>query len=518
MEEVNGAKGTIATSYTIFEDSHEKINHTGMRFAFYKMLLVIQDILLVEAIFVLFWWSAQHTNNVFFSYRELGICMIVGLVAIAYLPALNTYSYHLIFSKSHHISILTKAMGWGGVSLGMLSIIYTWPQLFEGVYLAPVMIVFALIILLLSRFYSDQLVNLLMALGISFLGTAALELLKTEEVPGMLSLPWEMPAAFITSACAVVVGRLFTVQVVFNKLLRKRFRRQIAIIGSANDAGEIVEHIIRYNAPFWVAGFISRQGMNCYVNSEAKPCLGDLKNLPKIVAEHQILDLIITDEQIDKTTLIEILDYCTTHNISVWFPPKLMPIIEIKLYIDSFSGLPMIRLCESHFSGLYSKLKQVSELILTSIIFLVQLPVFTAVALAIKMDSKGPVFYRAEAIGRNGKKFHMLKFRSMFVDNKSDIHKEYVTNFIKGKISAAQEGEKPLKIVDDPRVTKVGKIIRKYSLDELPQLINVIKGQMSLVGPRPCLPYEYDIYQHWHKKTNRCKTWHQRVMAGYRAK
>jgi len=131
---------------------------------------------------------------------------------------------------------------------------------------------------------------------------------------------------------------------------------------------------------------------------------------------------------------------------------------------------------------------------------LLLLPLFAVIGLAIRMNSKGPVFYRANAIGKDGQPFTMYKFRSMRVDGGADIHKDYVTRLIKGEISPETEGDRPLKVTEDPRITKVGHLLRKTSLDELPQLLNVLKGEMSLVGPRPCLPYEFEIYKDWHKK------------------
>jgi lipopolysaccharide/colanic/teichoic acid biosynthesis glycosyltransferase len=102
-------------------------------------------------------------------------------------------------------------------------------------------------------------------------------------------------------------------------------------------------------------------------------------------------------------------------------------------------------------------------------------------------------------VGKNGQTFSMYKFRSMEADTDDKIHKDFVTKLIKGEIQPESNGDQPLKVTEDPRVTSVGKWLRKSSLDELPQIINVLKGEMSLVGPRPCLPYEFEMYQDWHK-------------------
>ncbi len=115
--------------------------------------------------------------------------------------------------------------------------------------------------------------------------------------------------------------------------------------------------------------------------------------------------------------------------------------------------------------------------------------VFLIIALAIKLESKGPVFFKQERVGLCGKKFYMYKFRSMVQDAEAQMDKIKDLN---------QASEKMFKIFDDPRMTKVGKFIRKYSIDEFAQLINVIKGEMSLVGPRPPVQREIDTYEKWH--------------------
>lgn len=133
---------------------------------------------------------------------------------------------------------------------------------------------------------------------------------------------------------------------------------------------------------------------------------------------------------------------------------------------------------------------------------IVLFPLLAIIALAIKATSKGPVLFSQERLGQYGKKFRFLKFRSMRKDCDSKIHQEYVTRFIAGQVSTAKgNGATPtFKIQKDPRITPVGSILRKTSLDELPQFWNVLIGDMSLVGPRPPLEYEFKKYDIWHRR------------------
>jgi lipopolysaccharide/colanic/teichoic acid biosynthesis glycosyltransferase len=130
-------------------------------------------------------------------------------------------------------------------------------------------------------------------------------------------------------------------------------------------------------------------------------------------------------------------------------------------------------------------------------------PLYAVIAIAIKLSSKGPVFFRQERVGQRGRIFECLKFRSMRVASDSSIHQEYVRNLISGSGNSATGPRNPdavYKIKNDPRVTRLGRFLRKTSLDELPQFWNVLKGEMSLVGPRPPIPYEMEWYDIWHRR------------------
>ena len=130
-------------------------------------------------------------------------------------------------------------------------------------------------------------------------------------------------------------------------------------------------------------------------------------------------------------------------------------------------------------------------------------PVFVAAALAVKMTSEGPIFFRQRRIGRHGQSFVFLKFRSMYVNNDAAVHREYVQQLIAGKAAKQPSngnGEGVYKLTKDSRITRVGAFLRKTSMDELPQFINVLNGDMSLVGPRPPVPYEVEAYDIWHRR------------------
>jgi lipopolysaccharide/colanic/teichoic acid biosynthesis glycosyltransferase len=147
--------------------------------------------------------------------------------------------------------------------------------------------------------------------------------------------------------------------------------------------------------------------------------------------------------------------------------------------------------------------KRVIDVLGSAFLLLVLSPLLAIIALAIKLTSKGPVIFRQERLGQFGSRFRCLKFRTMYVNNDPKIHQEYVQRFINGQAhSDHKEPGRPVvyKIKNDSRVTPLGRLLRKTSFDELPQFWNVLMGDMSLVGPRPSLPYEFEIYDIWHRR------------------
>lgn len=146
--------------------------------------------------------------------------------------------------------------------------------------------------------------------------------------------------------------------------------------------------------------------------------------------------------------------------------------------------------------------KRVLDIVGSSVALILSAPLFLLIALVVKVTSKGPVFFKQERLGQFGKTFTCLKFRSMKVNNDLRIHREFMKGVINGTHDGiTDDGSMPVfKMKDDPRITRIGRIIRRTSLDELPQFLNILRGEMSLVGPRPPLAYEYEEYDIWHRR------------------
>jgi exopolysaccharide biosynthesis polyprenyl glycosylphosphotransferase len=451
-------------------------------------------------------WLCHLLFGLPFAMVDTASYMVVPLLAVLFLSFFSTYrlySYHLIFSTAKHRAGLVRAIAWSSLVITLMTGQYAYAHfgagyplaswIFLGVGLGGV----AWIIL-----FRRQLLHCLFrALGISLIAVWLVSwIYQGQESVLVYEQMWAGPVGLLFAAILVGTGRRFVLTTVYSRWLRRYYRRQVAIIGSNEAAAEIASMIIENNAPFWVAGTIG--GNRDIETSVPKDRLGDIIELPYIAKKNRLDEILVTEEKMDRRTLISLLDFGLSNGITIWFTPALLPIIDRKIYIDSFCGIPMIKMCSLKRVVLFNRMKYALDAFVALPLSVALLPLFAVIALAIKINSRGPVFYGARAIGKNGAEFKMFKFRSMRVDSDAGIHKEFVTKLIKGEIGGESDGSgsKPLKITNDPRITWVGGLLRKYSLDELPQLINVLLGQMSLIGPRPCLPYEFDVYQDWYKK------------------
>jgi exopolysaccharide biosynthesis polyprenyl glycosylphosphotransferase len=233
------------------------------------------------------------------------------------------------------------------------------------------------------------------------------------------------------------------------------------------------------------------------------PVLGPFDNLPTILRQHGVEEVLITDDRLSPQALFEAIMRCgRTHRINFRVVPNLFNCLPRKTDIAQIGTLPMIKLFQEPLSGPSRILKRTVDIAGALAAIAVSAPAWVVLAWLIKRESPGPVFYRQERVGMDGKIFLMLKFRSMRSDADSEqsvhAHKQAMRANISGQV---EDGEDVLfgKVANDERITRIGQWMRRYSIDELPQFLNVLWGEMSLVGPRPPIPYEVEEYADWHR-------------------
>jgi len=207
--------------------------------------------------------------------------------------------------------------------------------------------------------------------------------------------------------------------------------------------------------------------------------LGTIEDIPGLMTRHEVDEVYLAISNIEQDKLIEILGRLKEKNIRTSFVPNLYNVFFHKVNIQQIGQIPIITE-EAEKRNTYSPLKRCTDFFLAVVSLVFFFPVFLAVACAIKIDSKGPVYFRQQRVGKDGKIFSIYKFRTMSTDSDP-----YAINPVN---------------VNDPRISRVGRFLRKTSLDELPQIINVLKGDMSFIGPRPEMPFIVEQYNEMHRE------------------
>jgi exopolysaccharide biosynthesis polyprenyl glycosylphosphotransferase len=236
---------------------------------------------------------------------------------------------------------------------------------------------------------------------------------------------------------------------------------------------------------------------------EDVPVIGTLESLPELIRDSGANEVIIAEADVDADALFEVMMRCgRRRGVEFRIAPSLFNCLPRKTEIDQIGVLPMIRLFREPLSNSARILKRTFDLIFSALAIGLLFPVWVVIALLIKLDSRGPVFYTQERVGMDGRLFLLYKFRTMHAGADSELHREYQKAFIAGRAEAnLGNDQKPTyKLLADPRITRIGRLLRRTSVDEVPQLLNVLLGDMSLVGPRPPIPYEVEAYELWHRK------------------
>ena len=219
--------------------------------------------------------------------------------------------------------------------------------------------------------------------------------------------------------------------------------------------------------------------------------LGPLDALPSVLAAENVDELIVTDTGFTEKQLLELVEQAHRRGVRVRIAPTTTELLLQRAEFVPGQGVPLFELRPPALAGVDWIVKRGFDIAVASIVIVAGLPVWAAIASAIKLTSRGPVFYRDKRIGLGEREFGMMKFRTMYADAATR----------QAALEAANEASGPLfKIKNDPRVTPVGRFLRRFSLDEMPQVLNVLWGEMSLVGPRPLPIRDYEQLEPWHRK------------------
>jgi len=217
----------------------------------------------------------------------------------------------------------------------------------------------------------------------------------------------------------------------------------------------------------------------------------DIERIKEIVTQNDIRQITLTHMKWSENKLLSFYDWCENKNIDLKFVPDIVQLCRGEVVIDSSLGIPIFHIKPISLTGINFYLKRITDLILSIILLSFLWPVFLLLGILIKIDSPGSFFYFHKRMGYQGKTFDFFKFRTMVTQ--ADVLLE--------KFKAQSERKGPVfKMANDPRVTRIGRFLRRYSIDEIPQLINVLRGDMSMVGPRPQVLWEAAAYNDWSKR------------------
>jgi exopolysaccharide biosynthesis polyprenyl glycosylphosphotransferase len=267
---------------------------------------------------------------------------------------------------------------------------------------------------------------------------------------------------------------------------------RVLIVGAGEVGRTVMRTIIaRPELGFQIAGFVDDHPGRGEKNIGPFRALGPVDNVPAILDAEPIDEVIITLPWPDHPRILRLVQVCEARGVRPRIVPDLFQMSLTSVDVDDLNGIPLIGMRVPSLSGVNLVVKRAFDLVVGIPLMLIALPVLAIGALAIKLDSPGPAVYRQTRIGMHGQTFDFYKFRSMRSGADSEMETLRDRNQASGPL---------FKIKDDPRRTRVGRWLRRTSLDELPQLLNVLRGEMSLVGPRPPLPAEVEQYQNWHKQ------------------
>jgi exopolysaccharide biosynthesis polyprenyl glycosylphosphotransferase len=273
---------------------------------------------------------------------------------------------------------------------------------------------------------------------------------------------------------------------------------QNTVIVGGGDVGQLVARKLIQHPEYGInlIGFVDRSPKERRAELENVPLLGPPEALSKIIPAFGVERVVVAFSNETHEETLELIHSLRDFDIQLDLVPRLFEIVGPRVGLHSVEGLPLLGLPPTRVSRSSRMIKRAIDFTGALLGLIVSAPLFLAVALLVRRDSPGPIFFRQTRLGLDKKEFTALKFRTMYTDTDDSLHRAYIISTMDTSAAPQRNGLYKLERNDD--ITRVGRWLRKTSLDELPQLINVLRGDMSLVGPRPCLDYETDHFEPQH--------------------
>jgi exopolysaccharide biosynthesis polyprenyl glycosylphosphotransferase len=309
--------------------------------------------------------------------------------------------------------------------------------------------------------------------------------------------PLEYSRLLLVEAGIIAVVLLGASRAIQNIIVGRLYARGIGvhrtIIVGAGEIGRTVMRTVvaRPGLGYQIVGFVDDNPEKGNSNIGRFQGLGAVNNLPTLIEQENVDEVIITLPWMYHRKIMGVVRACERRNVTTHIVPDLFQMSLSRVDVDDLGGIPLVGVREVGFGQRVRTVKRLIDIAGAALGLTIGAPLLGLIAIAIRLDSPGPVIFRQTRAGANGKTFEMYKFRSMYQGAEERLEELRDLSEVDGPI---------FKMRDDPRVTRVGRILRRTSLDELPQLWNVLRGDMSLVGPRPPIPSEVSEYMEWHKK------------------
>ncbi len=288
--------------------------------------------------------------------------------------------------------------------------------------------------------------------------------------PRILFTRTKIPILLTYGSCMLffATANRFVMHTILTFLFTKGIAVSKVLIVGANSSGkQLLKDLKNYpQLGYKVSGFIDKDGSRINEQINDIRVLGCYHDIPAIVRKEHIEGVIITHISESPDDILKILEYCGDIKLNIYMVPSLMDIITGHLKTHQIFGVPLLVLLQDHMPAWQAQIKRLMDLVVSFLVLALGAPLWILLCAIIRIGSPGPAIFKQERVGRNGKLFTMYKYRSMYIDAEKISGPKWATE-------------------DDPRITPIGKFLRKSRLDEIPQFFNVLKGEMSLVGPRP---------------------------------